>query len=66
MKIQSVIFEKKYWNIKKAIKWLDENDYIHNKVDKTPHYYRFRQLEPTFKKYVTKDLKNGILLILGV
>lgn len=66
---QSVIFERSIWTISKAREWLKSHKYIQMEVDKKPHFYRFRQLNPEeFKKesFRTKKLDNsGIELVIG-
>lgn len=62
--IQSIIFNRKYWNITDAIKWLIKHKYKVIKIDITKNYYRFRQNEPNKKnKYYTISLKNNVKLI---
>jgi hypothetical protein len=69
--IQSVIFNKKNFNINQAINYLINNNYKVKKMDETKNYFRFRQISPiTLKKkgynsYITKNLKNGIELIIA-
>ena len=66
MSIQSVIFDKNYWKIASARKWLKEHDMVPIKpVHITTNFYRFRIREPTFDIYNTKKLPNHIELILG-
>lgn len=67
MIVQSILFEKKYWNIPKAIKWLDDNKFKFNKLDteQRPNFLSFRQQMPLHNvKYYTKKLKNHIDLII--
>ena len=45
-KVQSILFNRKYFTIPVAIQWLSRNGYKHYKVDKTDHYLRFRQHDP--------------------
>jgi len=71
MKIQSIIFNKKYWNKKTSKKWLISKKYntslgptIYN-FD-SPNNWRWRQLEPNFKKYyMKKGDEKGIQYIIG-
>lgn len=69
--IQSILFDKKKWNIIKAIEFLKKHNYAHSKVDETKNYYRFRQINPIiikkegFTHYATKPLgKSGVELII--
>ena len=67
MQTQAIIFDNSIYNIFTARNWLRKHKYkpIKN-VDKTLHYLRYRLIEPDeFKNYVTRDLGNGIQLILG-
>ena len=45
-KIQSILFNRKYFDIKEAVNWLDEHNYKHYKIDITTNFIRFRQIEP--------------------
>lgn len=64
--VQSVIFNKKYWDIVSAMTWLIEHKFKIVKVDRKKNYLRFRQENPKkFVRYFTKDLQNGIQLIIG-
>ena len=50
-RIQSILFNQKYFTISQAINWLDEHNYKHYKIDITTNFIRFRQIEPsTLKK----------------
>lgn len=55
--VQSVIFAKSDWTLKKAHKWLDGHGYTKDfkgkGVDETSQSYRFRQMKP-----LTKSQKN--------
>ena len=51
-KIQSILFNRKYFTHYKAIQWLSQNGFKYFKVDKTDHYLRYRQFDPkSYKKY---------------
>ena len=69
-KVQSVIVPKKDFNLRQAKKWIKDNKYkltfYKKKVDITKEFYRFRQTAPKYKKYRTKKLNNGVMLVLGV
>ena len=69
-KVQSVIFNKKKWDQKKANRWL-KNHQFKTKFPgkKSPHitkkFIRYRQLKPIVgTKFRIKKLNNGIDLIL--
>ena len=68
--VQSVIFNKSKWTIKKAEDWLKKHNYktsFYSKgVDETANYYRYRQQAPSkYKKYRMKPIGNEIILVLG-
>lgn len=69
--IQSIIFDKKDWNYKNAEIWVEEHGYIPvfkgKEYDETKHKYRFRQINPNYKKYFyrIKHLPENIDFILG-
>ena len=72
MKVQSVLIPKKDsipgiegYTLGEAKDWLKNNGFVFKKVDITDNYYRFRQLEPSFGRYVTHSIPNGIKLVLG-
>ena len=58
--VQSVIFDKKLWTIKKAERWLQSRGLKHSKVHTTDNYHRFRQYDPGDNMYYTKMLNNGV------
>ncbi len=63
--IQSVIFDKQYYTLSKAKKWLQKHN-MFNEVDEKPATYRFRQLDPNiFNRMRTKRLDTGIKTIIG-
>lgn len=65
MEIQSIVFERKYWNQTKAKAWLKKHKYKTD-VDKKPTQLRYRQKSPRkFKKFVSKKIKKGLILVLG-
>jgi len=73
MEVQSVVIPKKKFTLKQSDKWIKDNGYkltfYKKPVDITVGFYRYRQKAPSRfnpKKYKTKVLKNGILLILGI
>lgn len=72
--IQSVIFSKDHWTLKKAKKWLRKHDYtedFHGKgVDETSQSFRFRQMKPLTKsqkyqgyRYKTIHPQEGIAMV---
>lgn len=66
--IQSVIFPKESFKVGESRKWLKKNDFIWNgKVDREyrENYFSFRQTEPLYKRYISKKLPNGVILIIG-
>jgi hypothetical protein len=69
-KVQSVLFNKKFYTLKKAVNWLLTNKYKVEKVDETENYFRFRQISPTILKregytiYRNKNINEHIILVL--
>ena len=66
-KIQSIIFDKKYWSKKSSKKWLQDHGY-YTSLDEKPLHLRYRQQLPSdFIKtsFKTKVLNDGIELIIG-
>lgn len=67
--IQSVIFNKQYYNIDDATKFIMQHPDL--KIIKSPHitenYIRFRQIDPDYKKYnyYTKNITDGVSFIIG-
>ncbi len=63
--IQSIIFDKNLWSVKKAKEWLRNHDYIYPKIDETSDFYRFRQKVPDKNhRYRTINIGKGIEFIL--
>jgi hypothetical protein len=44
--IQSVTLRRDKMSKGEAYKWVRDHGYSANKIDITPHYYRFRQVDP--------------------
>jgi len=70
-KIQSVIFDKELFDLKKAVNWLYANNLKFKKADIKQNTIRFRQLEPSalrkegYNHYAMKDITNGIKFVLA-
>lgn len=70
--IQSILFNKKHYNIDQAVNWLIANGYKPLKVDITDKLYRFRLHNPKKNKlHFTKIIKKrgmipSIYLVLEV
>jgi hypothetical protein len=68
--IQSVLFDKKKWDLVMSIQWLRKHKFDTIKVDETMRYIRWRQVEPLDLKYSgygdphTKSIGDGIKLII--
>ena len=72
LKTQSVLLSRDKFTKKQAEAWIKKHDYkttfYGKKMETTENYYRFRQAAPkNFKKgkYVTKEISDGVLLVLG-
>jgi hypothetical protein len=46
MPTQSVILKRSKFRLNEAKHWIEEHGYKNHGVDATPHYYRFRQIDP--------------------
>jgi hypothetical protein len=63
--IQSIIFAKDKFTLRRAVNWLRRNGF-RTEVDEKPKTYRFRQRPPNYRQYFTKKINNGISLVFGV
>lgn len=70
-KVQSVLFNRKYFTLEKAVNFLANKNLKHTKVDKTENYWRFRQINPAelrakgYTHYVNKEITQGLYLVLA-
>jgi len=64
--IQSILFDKRYWNYPESLLWLRENDLKPIKpVHETLNFYRFRMYNPNpLKEYYTKEIMKGVKFII--
>jgi len=65
--VQSVLFNKKYFDINQCYKWLINHKFKITAPDITKKYYRFRQKRPNYKKYYyrIKKINPMISFIIG-
>ena len=69
-RVQSIAFNKDAFTLESAIAWVQSHGYKFNKIDETDTQIRLRQFAPDYLKrqgfshYVTKDIGNGVQLIL--
>jgi len=64
--VQSILFDRKKWNLKKARKWLKEHGFKYHNYERTENYYHFTQESPEkFERLRFKDFGNGIKAIIG-
>jgi len=62
--LQTILIPKDKFNLMKARKWLRDNNHSYYKIDVTPKFYRFRQVDPTpGSSYYTISLPDGIDLV---
>ena len=47
-KIQSMLFKRPKWTVKKAKEWLSKNGYKYDDVDEKEEHLRFRQVSPSY------------------
>lgn len=57
--IQSLLFPRSDWNLRKARQWTKSRGFRYDRLDTTDNYYRFRQQEPKFDLYRTITLKRN-------
>lgn len=62
--VQTVLVPRS-WGLRKAKSWLLAAGYKYKKVDVAANYYRFRQVPPRFRRYITRPLSNGVLVVIG-
>lgn len=64
--VQSILFDRKYYNISKAKKWLKKHGHKYDKVDVKPDHLRFRQINPKkFKGFFTQHKTKTIKFVIG-
>ena len=66
MDVQSVTFDKQYWDPRRAKSWLREHGFKSPSVDETAGQLRFRQRQPKYDSYATKKISPTINLVLGI
>jgi hypothetical protein len=44
--VQSVLLSRDKFTRREADRWIHDNNYKNTKIDITPEYYRFRQVDP--------------------
>jgi len=70
-KVQSVLFDKKKFNVNQAIDWLVNHNYKLMKIHETNKEIRFRQIPPNqlkkegYLKFRNYSLNNGVILVLA-
>jgi len=70
-KIQSMLFKKPKWTVKKAKAWLSKNGYRFDDVDEKDEHLRFRQVSPSYMEskgydFITRPFgTSGIQAIIG-
>lgn len=57
--VQSVLFGRKKWEPRAAVKWLRTHGYVAPKIDATLNYYRFRQIEP--ERFVPDSFRTLVI-----
>lgn len=67
MAIQSIIFDKKYWDLKRSNNWIKAHDYQPIKpAHVTKNFIRYRIEKPKPGRYFTRKLENNIELIIRI
>jgi hypothetical protein len=65
--VQSVTFDKQYWDARRAKSWLRERGFKSTEVDETLSLLRFRQHNPgKYNRFATKKISPTISLVLGI
>jgi len=68
LKIQTIIFDKKFFTLEEARKWIKDHNFQDNGVDETENSYRFRQLDPELfepDSFRTITLTEGVKAVVG-
>ena len=69
MEIQSVLIPKGTFTLEDAQEWILNNGFKltfdKKPLDETDNYFRFRQKRPNYKRYFTREIKDGVLLVIG-
>jgi hypothetical protein len=68
LKVQSILFPRQKFSRIESETWLKQNNFKIKKIDITPRFYRYRQLNPIAikkKSFITKQLDNDVILIMG-
>lgn len=66
-RIQSIIFNRKFFSLIKARNWLRDHGFKYSKVDTTKNFYRFRQIPPLkSKSYRAVEITPGIMFIFEI
>jgi hypothetical protein len=69
-RVQSITFDKSMFTPEQVYDWIRSHGYKFSAIDETENQLRVRQFNPEyvrrlkFTHYVTKDIGNGIALIL--
>ena len=70
--VQAVLFRKVDWDLRRSMKWLENNHYKAKKVDITNNWFRYRILEPIdlknkgYRYYANKYVENeSIILVIA-
>lgn len=66
MRLQSLLFKKKYWRLPSAKYWIKKHGYLPLKLDITKNFYRFRLLEPIrFSTYRIIEFGDNIKAVVA-
>lgn len=70
--VQAVLFKNDGWDLRRSMKWLEDNHFKAKKVDITKNYFRFRIHEPYdlkqkgFTHYANKTIEDkDIILVIS-
>ena len=68
--VQSILFDSKMWDVREAVRWLQENGFKATKIDQSNFFY-FIQVSPVklekkgYTELKKKRLNNGIEFVLA-
>jgi hypothetical protein len=66
-KLISIWFDRRFWTLRSARKWLKDFGFQYHDYIRTKEYYKFPQIEfDKFQKFEMKDFGDGIKGIVGV
>ena len=68
--VQSILFDSKMWDVREAVRWLQENGFKATKIDQS-NFFNFIQVSPVklekkgYTELKKKRLQNGIEFVMA-